>query len=260
MIRSITLSARIVVLLTVTSITAMPLMSDTARIARVFALASLLMLCGVGYCRVQGDNTLTAQEGSEGYQLLFNGKDLEGWSGDPSLWRVENGVIVGSTDGHAINANTFLVYDREFQDFHLTADVRLRNGNSGIQFRSQLRDGGGWVVTGYQADFSDAGERSAWGNLYEEQGRGRGLMANPNEGWLAAKQHVNSRGWNRIEVHCEGSRMDIWLNGVKTVSVSDDKARRGVIALQLHTGDPMRAEFRNLKIKPLTAVAVGAGQ
>ncbi len=206
----------------------------------------------------QSHNTLTEREQREGYQLLFNGQDLTGWKGHPKLWRVENGAIVGSTDGHPLKANTFLVYEREYADFHLIADVRLRNGNSGIQFRSQLHRGEGWVVTGYQADFSDAGERSAWGNLYEEQGRGRGLMSDPNEGWLVAQPHVRPQGWNRIEVRCLGSRMELWLNGVKTLSIVDTKAPQGVIALQLHQGDPMQAEFRNLKIKPLQASTTGA--
>ncbi|MBI3698209.1 MAG: DUF1080 domain-containing protein, partial [Acidobacteria bacterium] len=99
----------------------------------------------------------------EGYISLFNGHDLDGWQGDPALWTVQNGVLVGSTDGHPIKQNTFLIYKQPYADFILQADARLRNGNSGIQFRSSALPGPGWVVTGYQADFSEAGERSAWG-------------------------------------------------------------------------------------------------
>ena len=43
---------------------------------------------------------------------LFNGKDLDGWEGDPKLWRVEDGVIIGETgDGDKkIKHNTFLIW------------------------------------------------------------------------------------------------------------------------------------------------------
>ncbi|MDZ7690822.1 MAG: hypothetical protein U5K69_06750 [Balneolaceae bacterium] len=33
------------------------------------------------------------------FQPIFNGENLDGWDGDPRLWSVENGVIVGETSG-----------------------------------------------------------------------------------------------------------------------------------------------------------------
>src|SRR5215831_12617351 len=67
---------------------------------------------------------------------LFNGKDLAGWHGDPELWKVVDGVIVGSTDDKEIKKNTFLISDKSYKNFVLKAKFRLRNHNSGIQFRS----------------------------------------------------------------------------------------------------------------------------
>jgi hypothetical protein len=186
-----------------------------------------------------------------GFVPLFNGKDLDGWEGNPALWKVENGILVGSTDGNSIDRNTFLIAQRQFADFHLTAEVRLRNLNSGIQFRSTVQPGPGWVVTGYQADFSEAGEKSAWGNFYEEQGRGRRVMRTPDEGWQKGQKLYRKGGWNRVEVIAKGSRMELKLNGETTIVVTDDKASSGVIALQLHRGEPMRVEFREIRIKPL---------
>lgn len=174
-----------------------------------------------------------AQQTGDGYILLFNGENLDGWEGDPALWSVKDGVMVGSTD------------------FVLTAEVRLRNGNSGIQFRSTLLPGPGWVVTGYQADFSEAGERSAWGNFYEEKGRGRAVMKTPDEGWRTGQKLVRAGDWNEYEILAQGNHIRLKLNGVATVDTTDDKASSGVIAIQLHIGEPMRVECRNLRIKPL---------
>ena len=51
---------------------------------------------------------------ADGWISLFNGKDLTGWSGDPSIWRVVDGFIQGKVD--KIGYNTFLVYDHPFSD------------------------------------------------------------------------------------------------------------------------------------------------
>ena len=40
---------------------------------------------------------------------LFNGKDLTGWDGDPALWKVENGIIIGTNASpEAMANNSFL--------------------------------------------------------------------------------------------------------------------------------------------------------
>jgi len=187
----------------------------------------------------------------DGWVALFNGKDLKGWSGDPRLWKVENGVIVASTDQQSTEQNTFLIYEKPFADFHLKAEVRLRNGNSGIHFRSKAHDGPGWIVSGYQADFSEDGDRSAWGNFYEERGRGRNVMKTTDEGWRKGKALVRHQDWNTVEVMAEGNRIRVFLNGTMTIDTTDDKARDGVIAIQLHRGVPMQVEVRSILVKPL---------
>lgn len=214
----------------------------------VAALAAVVvapLLCSAG----SAQNHLTAQERKEGFRLLFNGKNLDGWHGDPAVWSVHDGVIVGSTDGHPIKHNTFLIHNGTFSNFTLRADIKLRNHNSGIQFRSkELPD---YVVTGYQADASEAGAHSAWGNFYEEKGRGRGVMKNPDEGWMIGKTVYRKGDWNTIEVDAEGPHMLIKVNGTETIQITDDKSSQGVIAFQLHMGQPMKVEFRNIRIKVL---------
>jgi hypothetical protein len=46
----------------------------------------------------------------EGFESLFNGKDLSGWDGRKGLWTVEDGAIVGSTHGVKLERNTFLIW------------------------------------------------------------------------------------------------------------------------------------------------------
>ena len=194
--------------------------------------------------------TLTAEEKREGFVLLFNGKDLSGWDGEPGLWSVKDAAIVGSSDHHTVRHNTFLIYKDEFADFILRADIKLRNHNSGIQFRSVRKPD--WVVTGYQADASEVDEaKSAWGNLYDEQGRGRNLMKTPDEGWLKVKSEVHHGDWNHCEIVADGHHVVLRLNGVETIDQQVEKTGAGVIAIQLHMGQPMEVQVRNLRLKVL---------
>ncbi|HEY8503167.1 MAG TPA: family 16 glycoside hydrolase, partial [Gemmataceae bacterium] len=171
--------------------------------------------------------------------LLFNGKDLTGWTGDKGLWSVENGEIVGRSSG--LNRNEFLVSDLAAEDFRLSLEVKLAGdaGNSGIQFRSRARPDGD--VAGYQADVGPGW----WGKLYEEHGRG--LL------WdKSGEAHVKKGGWNAYVIEARGDRIRTWINGKPCVDLEDPAgARRGVFALQLHSGGPTEVRFRNLRLEVL---------
>jgi hypothetical protein len=200
----------------------------------------------------QAINKLTPQEKKDGFTLLFNGKNLDGWDGDPVRWSVQNGVIVGSSDGHPFKVNTFLIRKGTYKNFILKGDIKLRNHNSGFQFRSEQLPGDGWMVRGYQADASEVGdEKSAWGNLYEERLRGRNIMKTPDEGWVIAKPLVHHDDWNTYEILADGDHIRLTFNGVVTIDTHDSASSSGIIALQLHAGPEMRVEFRNIKIKVL---------
>ena len=95
---------------------------------------------------------------------LFNGKDLSGWAGVPGLWTVEDGAITGTTTKFdPIKNNTFLVWTNGVVDnFELRLKYRVFNGNSGIQYRSQVLDAEKAIVGGYQADL-EAG-KTYWGS------------------------------------------------------------------------------------------------
>ncbi|MCC7156106.1 MAG: DUF1080 domain-containing protein [Bryobacterales bacterium] len=189
--------------------------------------------------------SLSALAGAEpGFQSLFDGKTLDGWAGDTRLWSVKDGAIAGSTEGVKIDTNQFLIYRKKhFANFVLKADVKLRNHNSGIQFRSEELPG--FVVKGYQADMA---EDNWWGGVYEERGP-RGIMVN---GWKGKAETVVKRGdWNEVEIVADGDHIQIKINGLLTADMHDSAKLEGVIAFQLHRGPPMEVSFRNIRIKEL---------
>lgn len=192
-----------------------------------------------------------AAQTDDGFAPLFNGKDLDGWQGDERLWRAEDGEIVGSTEGVTIKHNTFLSTEKTYGDFVLRVKVKLRNHNSGVQFRGQQKDD--YVVTGYQADMA---EQKYFGMLYEEKGRGfmpYWKALSPEE--QAAVHAASKPGeWNAFEITCQGDHVKIVLNGKVTCDMEDpDGAKRGVVAFQLHQGPEMEVRFKDIALKRLDA-------
>jgi hypothetical protein len=170
---------------------------------------------------------------------LFNGKDLNGWSGDPSLWSVIEGQIVGKSNG--LKNNEFLVSDLTARNFKLTVEVLLVDnaGNSGMQFRSRAMENGS--VEGYQADIGVGW----WGKLYEEHGRK--LL------WdVSGESHVRPGQWNRYEILANGSKIETRINGQLCVDLLDPAgAKQGIFAVQLHSGGPTEVRLRDLKLEIL---------
>jgi hypothetical protein len=125
------------------------------------------------------------------------------------------------------------------------------------------------VVGGYQADM-EAGPTYT-GILYEER-MTRGVMAARGEKVVwdkdCKKQVVGSvgnaeeieasikkGGWNEYVIIAQGNHLQQFINGKQTVDVTDEceakRAMSGVLALQLHAGSPMMAQFKNIRIKKL---------
>lgn len=205
--------------------------------------AMLVLLLGVAGMAVHAE---------AGFTPLFNGRNLDGWEGDRALWSVNDGIITGSTHDKQIKQNTFLRTKETYADFILRVEVRLENGNSGIQFRSEARPD--YVCAGYQADMAEA---NYYGMLYEE--KLRGFM--PYWSKLSEEQKkaipalAKAGDWNQYEIECIGDRIVMRLNGTTTCDIVDPEgAKSGVIALQLHTGPAMRAHFRNIEIKEITSL------
>lgn len=201
-----------------------------------------------------------------GFVQIFDGKTLDGWEGT-DRWKVEKGTIVAQTTAeNPLRQNTFLIWrGGKPADFELKLEYRITGGNSGIQYRSAELENSDFAMSGYQSDI-DASLRYA-GMIYEERGRG----------FLAPRSQVNYRGpsvsgtlaslgtsnelreviktddWNEIHIIARGNTLIQIYNGrMMSMLIDDDTAGRameGLIGLQVHTGEPMKIEFRNIRLK-----------
>ncbi|MGH7945781.1 MAG: DUF1080 domain-containing protein, partial [Opitutaceae bacterium] len=185
-----------------------------------------------------------------GAGALFNGKDLANWDGDPAVWRVRDGVIAGgSLEGNP--RNEFLATTRRYRNFILRLDYKLVGTegfvNGGVQFRSVRIAQPPNEMSGYQADIG-AGHS---GCLYDESRRNKFLARATDE---QIKRLEAPGDWNRCEIRCEGPRVEITLNGERTVTFTEDDpsvAPEGLIALQIHGNCKAEIAFRNLEIVEL---------
>ena len=218
-----------------------------------------------------------------GFRPIFDGKSLNGWDGDPAFWKAVDGALVGEiTASNSVKENTFLIWrGGEPRDFELKVQFRMNATNSGIQIRSvHLPAGtkvgnnavqGKWVLKGYQADISF--DNTFTGQIYEERGRGflamRGqavyipdgdgakprvignLQQTPDE----LKAIIKQNDWNQVHLIARGNMiLQIFNGAVTSIVVDDDSKNRsldGLIGFQMHVGEPMRVEFRNVWLKQL---------
>ena len=200
------------------------------------------------------DNALTEGERADGWRLLFDGKTLEGWmtsAGEPSRTPVQEGSLNPHRSGHYM-----LVHTQQWSNFVLSTDFKISRGcNSGIFVRPGKDVGYNGIEVAID-DTPGAGYHDP-GALYDLVQPSRNAMKPVGE-------------WNRIEITCRQSVIEVVLNG-ELVTRGDldrfkkpnrrpdgsehkfdvafkDHPRRGYIGLQDH-GSP--CWFRNLKLLPL---------
>jgi hypothetical protein len=239
----------------------------------------LLALLALASTLVAADPPRTAPSEPSGMQTLFNGKDLSGWDGDPRLWSVKEGAIHGeTTTENPAKGNTFLIWKNgTVKDFDLRLSFRCNaTNNSGIQYRSKhITEGktnNNWVVRGYQHELRNETQLpSVSGFIYDEGGkRGRLCLVGEQATWGAdGKKEVTATlidqagfeklfkldGWNDVVIIAKDNRIQHYLNGTLIVDFTDNEPqlalKEGILAVQLHAGKPMFAEFKNIRLKEI---------
>jgi len=227
----------------------------------------------------ENHNQLTKQEIEEGWELLFDGKTLNGWRGlgrdtvETNHWKVENGEIhkVDSRlvpplpSGEKINGGDLMTIDT-FDNFELTFEWKIKEaGNSGIKYNvsEELTNAWGseYAALGFEYQILDDGHEmykelkphQFTGALYE-------MVAPENV-------QINPIGeYNQSRILLNGNHGEHWLNGIKVVEYEFatakfdslyqlskfakypdfQKKRKGHIVITNHTDESW---YRNIKIR-----------
>jgi hypothetical protein len=219
---------------------------------RTLALISLLLAPCVMVPVLAKDQTGEAVNDEVGFERLFDGQSFAGWEGDLQWFRIEDATIIAGSLTKDIPHNFFLCTKESYEDFELRLEAKLvgKGDNAGIQFRT-ARIANHHEVSGYQADMGMAWDRPVWGALYDESRRNKMLAEGAKD---QVAMVLKPGDWNEIVVRCEGARVQIWLNGLKTVDFQEQDPqilRSGVIGLQIHGGAPAEASYRKIRLKRL---------
>ena len=224
--------------------------------------------------------SLKAPPESPELKAIFNGKDLDGWDGDPSMWSVVDGVIHGeTTPENRAKGNTFLIWKGgDVKDFELRLSFRCSDtNNSGIQYRSKRitegkRATNAWVVGGYQHEIRNEEDfPNVPSFIYDEKGtRGRICLVGEQAIWNADgkkvirddlidaagfKELMKVDDWNDVIIIAKGSHIQHYLNGRLVLDFNDQHPEKsfsqGILALQLHAGKPMWTEFKDVRLRSI---------
>jgi len=203
------------------------------------------------------------------FRPIFDGESLEGWRApNMSYWSVRDGAITAeSTEANPCTANQFLVWqDEEVADFELKLKFCMvgKLANSGIQFRSRISPEGRGI--GYQADILQSG---GWLGALCDENTGRETLVAPNGHKTvidAGGKRTTSRlgdpvklkkagEWNDYHITARGNHIILRVNGRKSAEVIDNETGhfdlKGILALQLRSGPPMKVQFKDIRLKRL---------
>ena len=238
----------------------------------MLTVAGMMAILWAAFWLVPATPARAGDTDEPGFKPIFNGQNLDGWDGDPRFWSVHDGAMVGETTAeNPAPTNTFCIWRQGSVDnFELRCSFRTTSkwANSGIQFRSrEMPELGKWVVGGYQADIEYP---KMTGNLYDE--RLRGMLAPRGHRTTIEKdghivegppvgdsdellKFIRDKEWNDYDVLAQGDHLVTTINGHVMADVTDKqldkRAMIGILAMQIHEGQPMHVEFKNIRLKRL---------
>ena len=215
------------------------------------------------------NNTLTEKEKTEGWQLLFDGKTMNGWRDYNGVdltgpWQVQNGTIYAEGGGDDLHG--YIVTETDYENFEIVWDWKIsEGGNSGLLYHVVERPNFKVpYITGPEYQLIDDVNFPEPLNDWQRCGVDYAMYV-PD----FSKMKVNPAGkWNTSKIVFDNGRVEYYMNGEKTIEFeawSDEwferknsgkwinapeygLAHKGKICLQDH-GNP--AWFRNLKIREL---------
>lgn len=198
---------------------------------------------------------LSAQEKAEGFKLLFNGKNLDGWVGNKTDYVVENGLIAVRPVDHG-HGNLYT--EKEYSNFVFRFEFRLTPGaNNGLGIHAPLE--GDAAYAGKELQILD-NTAAIYANLkpYQYHGSVYGTIA-AKRGFLKPVGE-----WNYEEVTVKGDDFKIVLNGEVILEgnvieaskngTPDHKEHPGLLRHTGHIGflgHGSELWFRNIRIKEL---------
>lgn len=186
---------------------------------------------------------------SENPVRLFNGTNLSGWKGDPSIWSVENGAILGR-NADPVPSSTYLFTEKTYRNFRLLFDVKQTVSPEHSPMHSAVAALGEQITDEGDNKFGFKGPLLMcchdWG-IWDAHGRNRIEPASQKGALKIAAENVGD--WNRCEILVIGNRIRFVANGSLVFDFTDnpEMLRTSPLGLQIHKNQkPQEFRFRGL--------------
>ena len=163
----------------------------------------IFALCALVFCSVSAfaaDNVLSDEEKADGFQLIFNGQNIDGWRGDTTGYVVEDGVIICKPGGN-------LYLPKDYKNFIIRFDFQVPpNGNNGLGIRAEMGKDAAYygmeiqILDDYADCYKNLQPYQYHGSIYGVVPVKRGFTKPAGE-------------WNTEEVTANGSRITVKING-----------------------------------------------
>lgn len=200
-----------------------------------------------------------AQKDNAPWKSLFNGKNLDGWKmvGDKGDAFVENGEIVIRRKVNT-KEHTFVTSKRNYSDFILEVDFKMDapGWSTGVLVRcvdaNPNSDTTKVRLYGYQIKIDNTA-RNWTGGIFDDFGGTWKWMYDLKQN-DPARQAFKIFGWNTFRIEAIGNNMKVWLNGVPSTNLINDKYAKGYIALKIHSlgadskDKDVLVHFKNIRI------------
>lgn len=225
---------------------------DAGRRTLLIALPALLATaCASNAGTTMSPNTLKPEEQAAGWQLLFDGRSLDGWRASDapsSTFSVKDGAIVV----HGPRSHLFYlgpVANHDFRNFELKLEIKtFASANSGVYFHTEWQEKG-WPSKGYEVQVN---------NSHSDTSRTAGLW-----GIQDFRDVVVGDGrWFTLTIKVEGRRVQTWIDERKVAEYTEEPnpprpkgleqrlLKSGTFALQGH--DPgSEVHFRTIRVRAL---------
>ena len=197
-----------------------------------------LIVAGGGWESINAqDNVLSENYKKAGWQMLFDGKTLLGWThrGGNATWAVENGMLTGTVTGRGPG---YIGTYNKFKDFELHVEFKQDEGhNSGVFIRGP-RDDDARVnqYSFYEINIADT--------------HSSGYTTGSIVGLAKYDTVPQTEGqWNHLHITAKGRDITVMLNGKSAAKIQDSAHYSGVVVLQAFGKGTIR--FKNLRILEL---------
>ena len=219
------------------------------KVIKKIALCSLFVTALAG-----GSFSSAAQDKADSEWInLFNGKDLTGWEGDTSVWRVVDGHIEGKGPS---KYKTYLSNKTHaFKNFILEVKFFPVKGNSGVNYRStdyKKNKKKPYEVSGYQCDIGPMG---ALYDIYTTSSK-KDAKGKRRYGLVKKKSNelVNKKDWNTFKIIANGKKLQHYINGTLCMEFEDNDPEgfreKGFVALE-HHDKGVTVCFKDIRVKEL---------